>query len=304
VTGTEVTSGLPPDERKAGLPIGGRLLALAAAAALGGTTPFARLTYDAGTSPITLLVVRFAVASLVFGAFLWATRKPLWPTRPDTPAFLIAGLALTGLTIDYLLSIAYIPVGLAALLLYTFPLIVLITAPFIEASRLRTTQVLAFFAAFLGLAAALGPDVANLDPLGIALALGAALCMALLLFQVRHLTRRHDPVTILLNGNLVGLILVGSVMVVLEPPLLAASFLGIFALAVAAGLYVVGIGLSFLAVRAVGSADTALFLNLEPVMAIALAMLLLGEHLTLAQVGGGLLVLSALYVAGRPIRRV
>src|SRR5690554_8056779 len=102
----------------------GRLLALAAAAALGGTTPFARLAYDAGTTPKTLLAVRFIVAILVFGVALRLLGRPLWPTRSDVPAFIAAGLALNGVTNGYLVSIAYFAVGLAALALYTLPLVV------------------------------------------------------------------------------------------------------------------------------------------------------------------------------------
>lgn len=287
-------------DRRRRLPFGGRLLALAAAAALGGTTPFARLAYDAGTSPLTLLVVRFALAVLVFSAFLGLTGKPLWPRKRDLPAFLLASLALTGLTLGYLLSIAFIPVGLAALLLYSFPLMVAALAPFIEGTKLRPAQLLAFLAAFIGLACALGPEMAVLDPRGILLALSAALSMALLLFLVRYLSGSYPPVTILFQGNLVGLLLVGGLLLLLEPPLIANTFFGLAMLGIAAALYIVGMGLSFLAVHAIGPTQTALTLNLEPLMAIALAMLLLKERLGPLQLAGGLLVLIAIYWASRP----
>ena len=230
-------------DRRRRLPFGGRLLALEAAAALGGTTPFARLAYDAGTSPLTLLVVRFALAVLVFSAFLGLTGKPLWPRKRDLPAFL---------------------------------------------------------AAFIGLACALGPEMAVLDPRGILLALSAALSMALLLFLVRYLSGSYAPVTILFQGNLVGLLLVGGLLLLLEPPLIANTFFGLAMLGIAAALYIVGMGLSFLAVHAIGPTQTALTLNLEPLMAIALAMLLLKERLGPLQLAGGLLVLIAIYWASRP----
>ncbi|MDF2096313.1 DMT family transporter [Aquibaculum arenosum] len=279
----------------------GRLLALAAAAALGGTTPFARLAYDAGTTPKTLLAVRFIVAILVFGVALRLLGRPLWPTRSDVPAFIAAGLALSGLTIGYLLSIAYIPVGLAALLLYTFPLLVAAATPFIDGVRLTGAQWLAFLLAFVGLAGALGPDLGALDPRGVALALMAACSMATLLFLVRHLTRRHDPLTVLFNGNLMGLLFM-SLLLVTEGPVISDTTFGLSMLTVAALLYLAGIGLSFLAVKAGGPAETAMFLNLEPVMAILLAMLLLGERLTALQATGVFLVVLAIYLAGRKQR--
>ncbi|WP_366556231.1 DMT family transporter [Aquibaculum sediminis] len=276
----------------------GRVLALAAAAALGGTTPFARLAYDAGTTPKTLLAVRFIVAILVFGVALRLLGRPLWPTRSDVPGFIAAGLALSGLTVGYLLSIAYIPVGLAALLLYTFPLLVAAATPFIDGVRLTGAQWLAFLLAFIGLAGALGPDLGALDPRGVALALMASCSMATLLFLVRHLTRRHDPLTVLFNGNLMGLLFM-SLLLATEGPVVSDTTFGLSMLTVAALLYLAGIGLSFLAVKAGGPAETAMFLNLEPVMAILLAILLLGERLTALQTTGVFLVVLAIYLAGR-----
>jgi len=277
----------------------GRLLALTAALALGGTTPFARLAYDAGTSPPTLLAIRFLVAVAFFLILLRLLRRPLLPSREDLPGFLAAGLALTGITVGYLTSIAYIPVGLAALLLYTFPLLVAAATPLIDGVRLTPAQWLAFLLAFLGLAGALGPDLGDLDPRGVGLALLAALSMTVLLFLIRHLTRRNDPLTVVLHGNLVGFACVGLGLLFFAPPALAGEAFGLWMLALACAFYVAGIGLNFLAVRLAGPAETAMFLNLEPVMAILLAMTLLGERLTLLQGAGVLLVLLAIYLAGR-----
>lgn len=277
----------------------GRLLALGAALALGGTTPFARLAYDSGTAPTTLLALRFLVAVTFFLLLLRALRRPLLPRREDLPAFFLAGLALTGIAAGYLLSIAFIPVGLAALLLYTFPLLVAAATTLVDGVRLTGAQWLAFLLAFLGLAGALGADLGGLDLRGVGLALFAALCMTALLFLVRHLTRRNDPLTVALQGNLVGALGLGLWLLLLEPPQLSDSGFGLAMLAVACACYVAGIGLNFLAVRLVGPAETALCLNLEPVMAILLAIALLGESLSPLQAGGVLLVLLAIYLAGR-----
>lgn len=277
----------------------GRLLALSAAVALGGTTPFARLAYDAGTTPKTFLAIRFFIAIVFFLVLLRILRRPLWPARQDLPAFLAAGFALTGITVGYLLSIAYIPVGLAALLLYTFPLLVAAVTPLVDGVRLTGAQLLGFLLAFLGLAGALGPDLSELDFRGVALAGFAACSMTVLLFLVRHLTRRHDPLTVLVHGNGVGFCIIGLVLLLFEMPVLSNEPFGLAMLLIACAFYVGGIGLNFLAVRAAGPAETAMFLNLEPVMAIILAIILLGERLTLLQVCGVVLVLAAIYLAGR-----
>jgi len=73
-------------------------------------------------------------------------------------------------------------------------------------------------------------------------------------------------------------------------------------LSIAACLYLVGVAASVIAIRDIGPTTTALFLNLEPVVAILLAMLLLDEQLSLLQAGGVLLVVLAIYLPSRRAR--
>jgi drug/metabolite transporter (DMT)-like permease len=303
VTEQDLAAGSAPRQPSELGPSRGYLLALGAAAALGGTTPFARLAYDAGTSPLTLLAVRFLAAVLLFAVLLGVLRRSFPAMRKDLPSLLLAGMALTGLTLGYLLSIAYIPVSLAALLLYTYPLMVAAVAPFIEGRRLSSSESLAFIAAFTGLAAALGPDLAELDMRGVALALFAAVSNAILLFSVRRLTSRgHHPLSILLVGNLIGLMVVTGLLLMVETPVISSGGFGLTMLSIAACLYLVGVAASVIAIRDIGPTTTALFLNLEPVVAILLAMLLLDEQLSLLQAGGVLLVVLAIYLPSRRAR--
>ena len=67
---------------------------------------------------------------------------------------------------------------------------------------------------------------------------------------------------------------------------------------IGAGLcYAVGIFLHFGAINMIGAARTAMFFNLEPIVAMMLAAFLLGESLTLVQYAGGALVVGALVMS-------
>ncbi len=70
-------------------------------------------------------------------------------------------------------------------------------------------------------------------------------------------------------------------------------FLGIFGTAVALVLFYGG-------VRAIGPARTSVFINLVPVFAVALGVLLLGEPLEFAMVAGGALVIAGIFLLNRP----
>jgi drug/metabolite transporter (DMT)-like permease len=73
----------------------------------------------------------------------------------------------------------------------------------------------------------------------------------------------------------------------------AIVFLGIFGTAVALVLFYGG-------VRAIGPARTSVFINLVPVFAVALGVLLLGEPLEFAMVAGGALVIAGIFLLNRP----
>ena len=55
-------------------------------------------------------------------------------------------------------------------------------------------------------------------------------------------------------------------------------------------------------IRDIGANETAIFLNLEPVSAIILGVLLLGEVLTVPVIAGAVLVIVGLYLVNRPDR--
>ena len=74
---------------------------------------------------------------------------------------------------------------------------------------------------------------------------------------------------------------------------LALLFLGVFGTAVAFVWFYDG-------VVAIGPARTAVFINLVPVFAIALGVLLLGERLEASMLVGGAIVVAGIYVLNRP----
>src|SRR3546814_20361866 len=109
-------------------------LALAVASAIGyGTMITAtRLSYDAGSNPLTLICSRAAVPAAILALLLLASRSTfalrpgaLWP---------VAGLPLgqLGITIRYLSAAARHPVSLPAAFLYALTLLV--------ANRTRAAQ--------------------------------------------------------------------------------------------------------------------------------------------------------------------
>jgi drug/metabolite transporter (DMT)-like permease len=70
-------------------------------------------------------------------------------------------------------------------------------------------------------------------------------------------------------------------------------FLGVFGTAIAFVWFYEG-------VQAIGPARTAVFINLVPVAAVTLGVLLLGEPLELSMLTGGALVILGVFIINRP----
>ncbi|HMA15261.1 MAG TPA: DMT family transporter [Kiloniellaceae bacterium] len=275
----------------------GVALAVFSAVGYGTMITATRLAYDAGSNPLTLIVARAAVPGAIL-ALIMLARRQSFALAPG--AFRpVAGVALgqLGITIGYLGAVAYIPVSLAALVFYAYPVLVAGLLPLLGRGRVHWTAALAFLAAFAGLALALAPSFTTLDPIGLALALCATFSGTLLVLAADRLPPGQDMLAVGLYMNLAALAAVG-------PYALLAGGLAAPATAVGWGAiaYVcLGFLLAFLAmigaVRHAGPLRTALVFNVEPLVAIASAVLLLGERLGAGQALGVGLVVAALVLA-------
>lgn len=275
----------------------GIALALFSAVGYGTMITATRLAYDAGSNPLTLIVARAAVPGAIL-ALIMLARRQSFALAPG--AFRpVAGVALSqlGITIGYLGAVAYIPVSLAALVFYAYPVLVAGLLPLLGRGRVHWTAALAFLAAFAGLGLTLAPSFTTLDPLGLALAFCATLSGTLLVLAADRLPPGQDMLAVGLYMNLTALAAVGPY-TLLTGGLAAPAHAGGWG---AMAYVCLGFFLAFLAmigaVRHAGPLRTALVFNVEPLVAIASAVLLLGERLGAGQALGVGLVIAAVVVA-------
>src|SRR5919108_3816249 len=157
----------------------GTVMCLASGAAFGAMAVFGKLAYDEGTTVGTLLVVRFAMAAVLFWLVVLASgaaREMRALRRRDV----VAGLALgaCGYAFQagcYFAALERIDASLLSLLLYTFPAMVAAAAIALGRERLDRHRLVALGLALGGLALVVaGAGTGAVDPLGAALALSAA----------------------------------------------------------------------------------------------------------------------------------
>jgi drug/metabolite transporter (DMT)-like permease len=276
---------------------------------------FAKEAYRSDVSVTALLALRFTLAAGAFWAIVAARRAGSGAARTPTRRVVLVGLALGGIGYAaqsgaFFGALTHIDASLAALLLYTYPALVFGIAIAIGRERADRPRVLALMLATAGAALVLaGGGAGALDPLGVCLALGAAVLYSLYILVSDRVVGRIDPFllgALITTGAAVTLssagLATGSLRLGFEP----AGWAWIAALGL--GSTVVAISAFMTGLDAVGPATAAIVSTFEPVVTVALAMLWFGERLGPVQVAGGAIVLIAVLVlastsrapAGRP----
>jgi drug/metabolite transporter (DMT)-like permease len=264
-----------------------------------GSAPvFVRFAYEAGAGPLTVLAFRYVMATIVvLAALRLAGRSLAMPAgRPFGGA--IAGIFFAVMAYSYLVAIQRIPVSLAALLVFTYPLPVALLGR-LRGEPLRWPRILAITAAFIGLAVALGVEIGELDLLGIASATVCSLAYAFGVFYFGDATRGADPMVVTLHAVATAALIFVPLAALDGSLALPQTTLGLVGVAGVSVSYLVGVLAFFAALVRIGPMKAALLAKLEPVVSILCAVLILQEQLSLVQGLGIAVVLGALMSLAR-----
>ncbi|NEE18277.1 EamA family transporter [Streptomyces sp. SID7499] len=285
-------------------------LALLSAVAFGGSGVAAKPLIEAGLDPLHVVWLRVAGAALVMLP-LAVRHRALLRRRPG----LLAGfglLAVAGVQACYFAALSRIPVGVALLIEYLAPALVLGWVRFVQKRPVTRAAAVGVVLAVGGLACVVEVwSGLGFDALGLLLALGAAGC------QVGYFVlsdqgsdagdEAPDPLGVIAYGLLLG---AAVLTVVARPwtmdwsvlqgtasmdgrPVAAVVLLAWIVLVATVVAYVTGV----VSVRRLSPQVAGVVACLEAVIATVLAWVLLGEHLSAPQIAGGAIVLVGAFIA-------
>jgi drug/metabolite transporter (DMT)-like permease len=275
-------------------PAFGLLFALGSASFYGLNIVFARLASFAGISGSTVVTYRVLLMLVLVGAFALLARRSLAMARDERSTMLVLGISTTLVGICYLSSVAYIPVTVAVVVFYTFPILIVLASPFVERTKLTPALLGVAALALTGVAMVVGPAFGGLDWRGLALAFGASIATATQFFAAAR-CRKTGVVAKVFWIHLLVLptsVVIGWVAGQLGPPSNLA--LAPYAIAMTIGGYVIGFMLQFLALGRITAVAAGIIYCAEPVVAAVSSAVILGETFTIVQMAGGALVLSAI----------
>ena len=278
---------------------------------MGSNHVAARMAFNHGVSVPTAVTVRSAVTALVVGALLLAQHVPLALTPRQRKVLPAIGVLIAVQSMCLYSAVARLPVALALLVFNSFPLTTALWARVLYQHRPERALLVAMPVILFGLALAL--DVLGAASglgaagqwqkigVGVAFALGASVTFGLALVLTQHEAGGLDGrLRTFGTMAMVALLAAGGA-------LATGGFawpdapVGWWGLALLTLLYGTGITILFTVLPRLGVVGNSAIMNVEPVFALILAWLVLGQAIAPVQVVGALLVVSA--VVGLGLRK-
>jgi drug/metabolite transporter (DMT)-like permease len=263
----------------------------------------------------TTSCVRFIIASLFMVPALYFKEKK-FPKPTKTDFVWIVLLSSVGVVLFNVLlftSLKTITAVRSSVLLAFTPVIVTIVARILFKEKITTLVALGIISATIGAVLTItNGEVVKVIASGLAVGdiymLGAVFAWAAYSIIIRQAMSRLSPLALLTYGSIAGVLILLPITFIeqgwsLIPHLSAPALWSLLYLSIGAA------GLAYLwyyeGIAAVGSAKASVFLNVEPVAAIALGVLILGEELSLIITIGAILVIGGLVITNyRPKKAV
>lgn len=284
----------------------GVALALFAVVAFALRPVLIKVAYGYARDPITLIALRMTFSLPFFLATaIWSGRGGR--SRPLTPRELgiVFGLGTLGYylasTLDYV-GLQYVTAGVGRLLLFLYPTIVLLLSAAFFKKPARRRDLIALLVTYAGVAlvlsAAMGGENADLT-LGAALVFGSAFAYAVYLVIGAEIAQHIGAIRFAALA-VSAACLCCIVQFLLLRPLsaldLPAPVYGL-SIVIAAVCTVIPVFMTAEALRRIGANHVAMIGAMGPVASIGFGYLILGESMTILQLGGAALVIGGVLLA-------
>jgi drug/metabolite transporter (DMT)-like permease len=260
---------------------------------------FACLAYQEGINPVTLLFLRFSIAAVLM-IFVMAVQGCAFPRgRELIVLFAMGGLLYVSLSLSFFVALTMAPAGLVVILLYLYPTFVsLLTALFLK-KPVTTLNVFALALSFFGIVCIVGLDSDKGQIPGILLAILTALLFAIFLILIHKSMMGVDAFSATTVVTFSAGIVFGGIVAAMGVDFPGTTVGWVYAVAVALIPTTLAFLTLFAGLKRIEPENAAIFLTVEPVVAVVLAVVVLGETMTPVKILGGMMILSAVILLAR-----
>ena len=284
----------------------GVLLLLCISVVFGSNHIAARFAFEHGSNVVTAVAFRASFALVFVFVLLVANRVSFALPGATRMRGIVIGLLLLMQSYCVFSAVARIPVALALLAFNTYPIVIALTAWFVEGERPTARAIIAMPVALVGLTLALdvggwsGAGAASFagrwDEIGVGVlyATGASLTFSAALYLTTRWLKDVD-------GRLRTLLATGTIAVVMlaaggltDAVALPVDSTGWIALVLVGLCYSAAVTTLFVVLPRIGVVNNSAALNFEPVAVLAMGWVLLGQRMAPLQIFGALVVIGAI----------
>ncbi len=285
----------------------GYLLAAVAAASYGTNPAFAVPLYSEGMNPTSVLFFRYLLSLPILLVMMIWRGQTLKLKRNEIFPVAVLGILMGLSSLGLFESYKYMNAGVASTLLFMYPVMVAVMMSFFFHERFRLTTGLCLIVMGTGLIMLMRTDSAGgFSTLGFLFVFLSSLTYALYLVMTNVSAKIKKIPTIkllfyqLLFGSTIFLAMLAGGEELIVPSGIM-SWTNVTALAILPTA--LSLGCTTMAIQSIGSTSTAIFGALEPVTAVILSVVFLGQTLNMNECIGGLLIVIAttMVIAADPI---
>jgi drug/metabolite transporter (DMT)-like permease len=253
-----------------------------------------KVVLSSGMTALSLAALRGIVVVAFFIVWLKAAPPPRPHTKPERLIALGIGILFSATMFGLLQSIALLPVSIAILAYFVYPLLTGLAGAATGVDRVGAKALLAAATAFLGLALMLGFHVEHLAPIGLACAFLAAIARVITLLLTKAYLNKADARLTTWYSMVPSTAIYLAVLIPLGSWTIPASasgwaaFLGVTITTTLSTLLI------YISTARIGPFRTALLMNLEPLLTTLASIILLGETMSPAQAAGAALMITSL----------
>ena len=276
----------------------GFIFIIISAISFGAMPIFARLAYESKTDPLTVLFLRFSIAAAGMFVILFVSKTPFPRGITLLELLLLGAIGYGGVSLAYFTALTMASAGLVALLLYIYPALVTTLSVIFLKERLTTMKVVALFLALSGTALTIQITSGG-SIVGILLGIAAAVYYAIYIVLSSRIVHRSGSI----GSTAVIIASTAAVFAIIAPihglslPDGIQGWIAILAIAI---ISTVLSFTTFLAgLKRIGPTNASTLSTFEPIVAVALAAIVLGETITPVQALGGALILTAVIILSR-----
>lgn len=272
----------------------GAILLVLSALGYGLLPIFALFAYKGNISLTVLLFFRFLLASVILFIYIIAKYKRISLNKRDLFFFFILGGICYNLQSRfYFSSVKFIPASLAALFLYTYPMVVTGLSFIVDKEKITKKIGISIGISFLGLILILGTSMGDINYNGILLALGASLVYSIYIILGNRVLKRTPPIitsAFIALFSSIGVLISGVFTEGINFHFEAFTWIPI------AGLVLFSTVMSMLfffrGMELLGPTKASIISMTEPLFTVILSTLILHDRLTIFQLLGGIAVLT------------